>query len=144
MLTVKSSSSLIILLILSVILAVLIVLASLIGISSVNFYQAESFNWQVQSVGQDAIDLTIIAPVLTITAFLRYRGFAWAGMIWAGVISYIIYTFTIYCFAVHFNKLFLVYCLILGISFYSLIYFICSQYSELTNQVSMNTTVSRI
>ena len=44
-------------------------------------------------------------------------------LLWGGVICYLSYTFVIYCFAIHFNRLFVVYCVTLGLSFYSLIYF---------------------
>ena len=44
-------------------------------------------------------------------------------LVWGGVLCYLIYTFIIYCFAVHFNRLFVIYCINLGLSFYSFIYF---------------------
>lgn len=37
---------------------------------------------------------------------------------------YLTYTFLIYCFAIHFNKLFVVYCLCLGLSFYAFALFL--------------------
>src|ERR1700740_3180814 len=37
--------------------------------------------------------------------------------------SYFLYTYLIYCFNIHFNNLFLFYCAILGLSFYSFFYY---------------------
>ena len=42
-------------------------------------------------------------------------------MIWSGVLLYLIYAFAIYAFDVHFNRLFLVYVAIVGLSFYALV-----------------------
>ncbi|MBL7723915.1 MAG: hypothetical protein JNK27_07185, partial [Chitinophagaceae bacterium] len=58
-----------------------------------------------------------------ISALLAYWKKKGAVLVWGGVVVYLLYTFLIYSFAVHFNKLFLIYCLILGISFYSIVLF---------------------
>ena|SRR5688572_22180773 len=112
---------------LSFLLSILIVVVSCTGIFTPDFYVRETFNWQVQSVGQDMVDLIIVVPALIISAILAYRGNYIAGLLWAGVIVYTIYTFIIYSFSVHFNRLFVIYCLTLGLSFYSLAWFIYSQ-----------------
>ena len=46
-----------------------------------------------------------------------------ALFLWGGAVFYILYSYALYCFAVHFNFLFLVYCIILGLSVYALIYY---------------------
>lgn len=46
-----------------------------------------------------------------------------AILLWGGINVFISYTYAIYCFAVHFNGLFLVYCFVLGLSFYSFAFF---------------------
>jgi hypothetical protein len=112
---------------LSLILAILVIIISLTGIFSANFYQNETPNWQAQSLGQDIVDLFLIAPLLIVTSFLSWRKNKIAAMLWGGVLLYLIYTFTIYCFDVHFNNLFVVYCIILGLSFYLFVYFLISQ-----------------
>lgn len=108
---------------LSVALAMLIVCISLVGIYSPDFYANETLNWQVQSLGQDIIDLVLIAPVLVVTTLLTLKNRAIGFPIWAGIMLYLAYTFAIYSFDVHFNQLFVFYCLILGVSFYAFIYF---------------------
>lgn len=97
------------------------------GIFSADFYSREGLNWQLQSVGQDMVDLYVVVPVLLVSAILAYRNNSNAMPVWSGTILYLIYTFVIYCFDVHFNKLFIVYCFTLGLSFYSLLYFLYTQ-----------------
>ena len=114
-------------LILSVITAALIIIVSLTGIFNPDLYSTESLNWKTQSIAQDKVDLFLIVPALLITSifvFLRNRK---ALLIWSGVLLYLVYTFIIYCFAVHFNQLYPIYCLILGLCFYSLVYFFLHQ-----------------
>ncbi len=115
---------------LSVPLALTCIYTSYTGLFTVNFYIKEAFNWQVQSVGQDMIDLFLVVPVLLITALLARNGNKISLLLWAGTNLYLVYTFTIFCFDVHFNSLFIFYCINLGLSFYSLMYFIYLQARE--------------
>lgn len=108
---------------LSIPLALLLIIVSLTGLYSTGFYAKESLNWQAQSAGQDMADLFLVTPALLITAILAARKRKGALLAWAGVVMYIVYSFIIFCFAVHFNRLFLFYCAILGLSFYSLAWF---------------------
>jgi hypothetical protein len=66
-----------------------------------------------------------------------------ATMIWGGVVLYLTYTFVIYCFNIHFNKLFVLYCVCLGLSFYSLMYFLFIHLKEKSNEYFENTPVVR-
>ena len=110
-------------LIVSIVLVGLVTIVSLAGILIPNFYSGETANWRAQSIGQDIVDLFVIVPCLVITSVFAYRNNRKAMLVWGGVLCYLIYTFIIYCFAVHFNRLFVVYCITLGLSFYSFIYF---------------------
>jgi hypothetical protein len=110
---------------LSLPLAVLIIIASCVGLFTENFYSKETTNWIAQAIGQDAIDLFLVTPFLMITAILARKNEK-AFLLWAGVNLYLVYTFVIYCFDVHFNSLFLIYCFALGLSFYSSLYFLFS------------------
>jgi hypothetical protein len=74
-------------------------------------------------MGQDVYDMLIVAPFLIIAAFLMRKGSRFWENVWAGAMVYILYSYAIYGFAVHFNYLFLAYCVILGLSFFSLILF---------------------
>ena len=112
---------------LSLPLAALVMFSSVTGIFTLDFYVRESVNWQTQAIGQDRINLFLIAPALIITCLLIYRNIRSMNFIWAGVVLYLVYTYLIFCFSVHFNRLFIIYCLILGLSFYSLVYFVYAQ-----------------
>lgn len=109
---------------LSLPLIVLISIASIVGLLMPEFYAAETANWQAQCMGQDLINLFLLVPCLLITSILAFKNNRIASLIWAGTMLYLVYTFVIYCFAVHFNSLFIVYCFCLGLSFYSVIYFL--------------------
>ena len=100
-------------LILSFLLAALIIFASSFGLLSKQIYSRETLNWTVQAVAQDSIDLFILTPLLLLSSFYIYNRNKIALLIWSGILLYLIYTFIIYCFAVHFNSLFLFYCLTL-------------------------------
>ncbi|HEY3429782.1 MAG TPA: hypothetical protein VGK39_03830, partial [Cyclobacteriaceae bacterium] len=64
--------------------------------------------------------------------------------IWGGVLLYLVYTFVIYSFDVHFNKLFVLYCLILGVSFYALTYFIYKQLHQKEILIIESTLTRRV
>jgi hypothetical protein len=128
---------------LSLPLSILVILVSCVGLFTLGFYSTETLNWQAQSIGQDMIDLFLIAPCLLITSILSYRNNRTATMIWGGIVLYLTYTFAIYCFDIHFNKLFVLYCVCLGLSFYSLMYFLFTHYNEKRNAYFENKPVLR-
>jgi hypothetical protein len=119
-----------IILYLSLPLAGLIIINSYCGLFIPGTYARETFNWYAQAIGQDIFNLFFIAPLLLIISVFAYKQNKTAILIWGGIQIFILYTYAIYCFAVHFNGLFLVYCAILGLSFYSFVYFIFSQTKE--------------
>src|SRR5690242_15740675 len=98
---------------LSIAIALLVIIASSTGLFLSHTYSNETFNWATQSLAQDVIDLFLIMPSLIITAVLAYRKNKIPLLLWTGVIFSLIYTFVIYCFALHFNKLFIFYCVTL-------------------------------
>jgi len=116
-----------IILFISIIISLFITIVSVTGLVYPDIYSKETFNWKTQSVTQDAVDLFLVMPSLMITAILAFKKNKIAGLFWSGVIFYLIYTFVIYCFALHFNRLFIVYCTTLGLCFYSFMYFLLSQ-----------------
>jgi len=115
---------------LSLPLSVLVIIASYFGVFIENTYSRETLTLSAQGIGQDIVNLFIISPLLLITSFLAYKKNKAALFIWSGAIFYLIYSYAIYTFAIHFNSLFIVYCFILGLSFYSFMYFILSQINE--------------
>ncbi len=115
---------------LSIPLAVFVIAAGSIGFFTLAFYSHETVNWQAQSIGQDMIDVFLVSPCLLLTSVFAYGNNKIALAIWPGIVLYLTYTFVIYCFAVHFNILFVVYCICLCLSFYSFLYFLLSNYKQ--------------
>lgn len=114
----------------SIPLALLISFVSLTGIYTDNFYANESSNWRIQCVGQDIINLVLIVPFLIISALLTFFNRRAGLALWCGTVLYLIYTFVIYSFSVHYNELFILYTVILGICFYSFLYILYKQAKE--------------
>lgn len=109
----------------SIALAGLVCAISIPGLMVRAVYSRESPNWYAQAVAQDDFDLFFVMPALLLTSFFaRTKNVAF--LLWGGVVSYCVYTFVIYCFAVHFNMLFVLYCLALGVSVFAFAYFLKS------------------
>src|SRR5437763_3408097 len=105
---------------LSVIDAILVLVASFAGLFLKNTYARETTSYALQSVGQD-IENSVAAVALLIMIYFVSKGSVKAFLVWLGVLLALIYSYAIYAFAVHFNSLFLVYVAILGLSFYTLV-----------------------
>jgi len=106
---------------------ILLIAVSCAGLFVPGSYPKETLNWQAQSMAQDAVDLFLLTPLLVVTALLAAKNNRIAWLLWSGLNLYLIYTFVIYCFDINFNKLFIAYCLTLGLSFYSFVYFLYSE-----------------
>jgi len=119
-----------IILLLSVPLAILTAIVSYSGIFIESTYARENTLYAAQGIGQDIINLFVVVPVLIIAAVFAWRKSKLGLLIWSGAIFYLAYSYTIYSFGLHFNNLFIAYCLILGLSFYSLIYFVIISLNE--------------
>src|ERR1700738_4571234 len=105
---------------LSVIDALLVLLASVSGIFLKSVYARETPSWAVQGIGQDIVNLVAVM-VLLIAAYFVNNGSVKAFLVWSGVLLYLLYAYVIYAFDIHFNSLFLVYVAIVGLSFYALV-----------------------
>jgi hypothetical protein len=105
---------------LSVIDALLVLLASSSGIFLKSVYARETPSWAVQGIGQDIVNLVAVVA-LCIAAYFVNNGSLKAFLVWSGVLLYLLYAYIIYAFDVHFNSLFLVYVAIVGLSFYALV-----------------------
>lgn len=102
-------------------LALLVALASLGGIVMPSIYARETASWAAQGIGQDWVNLLLVVPWLLVSAVLTLRGSRRAVLLLGGGLIYTLYSYVIYAFAVHFNALFLVYCVSLGLSFFALL-----------------------
>lgn len=115
---------------LSIPLSIFTAVASFSGIFIEKTYSKETASYAAQGIGQDLVNLFIVVPVLLLSAFLAYRKNKVGLFLWSGSVFYIAYSYTIYAFAIHFNTLFIIYCAILGLSFYSFVYFIYKSMKE--------------
>jgi len=117
-------------LILSFPLAILTAIVSYMGIFIDSTYVKETTFYATQGIGQDIINLFVVVPILIVSSLFAYRKSRSGLFIWSGAIFYLAYSYTIYSFGLHFNSLFISYCFILGLSFYSLIYFVITSLHE--------------
>jgi hypothetical protein len=104
-------------------LVLAVAVASLAGLLFPETYAAETPDWTAQAVAQDAVDLFLVLPLLTISTLFVFHGQRLAQPVWGGTLFYLIYTFIIYAFDVQFNSMFLVYVAALGLSAYGFIAF---------------------
>jgi hypothetical protein len=107
-------------------LAALFAAASLGNILLPDAYAREAPLWAAQGLGQDWVDLLLVAPALGAAGLLARRGSRGAALVLGGLLAYTAYSLVLYAFAVHFNRLFLVYALGLGLSFYALVALVSS------------------
>ena len=105
--------------------SILICLTSWQGLTSPETYAKETELWTAQAMGQDLINLYII-PFYLLSGLLINRKENYFALIWTGISCYFIYTFLIYCFDIQFNRMFLFYVLILGLTCYSLLFLFSS------------------
>jgi hypothetical protein len=110
----------------SIPLGILVAGVSYTALYTPGFYPDESPNWQVQALGQDAVDLFLVVPCLLLSGMLAFRGHAAARYVWGGTLLYLAYTFVLYCFDIRFNSLFPFYCAGLGLSCYGFLFFVVS------------------
>jgi hypothetical protein len=117
---------------LSLPLAALLLLAALGGIVLPGVYSRETALWAAQGVGQDWVDLVVVAPALVVTALGSLRGSRLFRLLLGGVLVYSAYSFVLYAFAMHFNSLFLLYAFGLGLSFYAIVALVAALHRENT------------
>ena len=108
-------------------LGTLLITCSIIGLLYPEIYHSGTPNWITQTIVQDGVNLFLVTPVFIVATLYSYEGVKFAFLMWGGTIGYLVYTFLIYSFSVHFNALFLPYCIILGLSTYSLAWFVTMQ-----------------
>ena len=106
--------------ILSKIIIVLTVIASLGGIFANNIYRD---NELVKAVwlGNDIVTLFVAIPIMIGALFFSLRNSLKARLIWMGTLWYMVYNYIFYMYGTAFNKLFLLYVIIFTLSIYALI-----------------------
>jgi hypothetical protein len=107
--------------VLALALAALFAGASLGNILLPQAYAREAPSWAAQGLGQDWVDLLVVVPALVVLSCLALRGSRRSALLLGGTVAYTLYSLVLYAFAVHFNPLFLVYAIGLGVSFYAMV-----------------------
>lgn len=105
---------------LSILLALAMGISSWGGLFLTGTYSKETPAWAAQGMGQDAVNLIIVVPLLLASAYFAVKGRKIFLLMLAGIFIYSIYSYILYGFCVHFNRLFFAYCAALGFSFYGL------------------------
>jgi hypothetical protein len=106
---------------LSLPLTALVVIAGYGGLFWPAIYSREMSIGVTEARATDTINIVVAAPVLVLSAVFAFGKSTRAHFVWMGTLLFLIYNFVIYAFDVHFNGLFLVYCAVLGLSFYALL-----------------------
>lgn len=107
--------------ILSTVMAMALAIVSIFGAFDAVTYERDAASMAAQGAGQDLVNLVLVVPLLVFSLIFMLRNSRTAYIIFGGTVFYILYSFCIYAFGLHFNKFFLMYCLILGSSLYSFI-----------------------
>lgn len=107
----------------TLLMTLMVAVAAIVGISHSEIYKGASNNWVTQTIVQDYFNLIVLVPVLILSGLLLPKSIYSIKVMWLGAMFYAFYTFIIYAFSVRFNMLFPIYCLVLGLCFYSLVVF---------------------
>jgi hypothetical protein len=101
-------------------------------------YAREVVSYKTQGIGQDLVTLIIVLPTLIVSMYFAYQKKVVGILLWGGCLFYYFYTYLIYSFGLHFNRLFLLYCILLGLSAYGFLYFFV-QYAKriISNSVKL-------
>ena len=106
---------------LTVPLASLVVVAGYGGLFWPSIYAHENLISVAQARGFDVANIFVAAPILVVSAVLASRNSIAARLVWLGTLLFLLYGFVIYALEVHFNRLFLAYCAVFGLSFWSVL-----------------------
>ena len=88
----------------SQVLAALVAIAALGGIFRPATYAREAPSWAAQGIGQDWVNLLLVAPAIAVLSVVVARGSRGARLVLGGALLYVVYSFLLYAFAVHFNR----------------------------------------
>lgn len=106
--------------ILTVLILLLVPVATVIGLFASGFYRDTT--WMIpQARGQDLITLVVAEPLLLVSLLAAWRGHFSAPLLRMGALSYLLYTYAMYSYTTRFNALFLVYVALFSATLFALI-----------------------
>ena len=107
--------------ILSLLIAILAILASIGGLVLDGLYRDNAFvktTW----LGNDAVTLILAAPILICALIFSRRNSLKAQLVWMGMLDYMLYNYAFYLFGSAFNAFFLIYVALVGFSIFALLF----------------------
>lgn len=84
-------------------------------------YARDSVSMASQAIAQDVVTLIVAIPLLVISLWLVRKQNGKGMILLTGTIGYFLYTYTSYAFLMVFNSLYLVYVILMALSFYAFI-----------------------
>lgn len=106
--------------VLSWIVVVLAVIASVVGMSVPGMYREPM--WSGFGFGNDLVTLVLGAPVLAMSTLRASRGSARGYLVWTGALCYMVYNYVFYVFGAPVTKLFAPHVALFTLSGYALIF----------------------
>jgi hypothetical protein len=103
----------------SALVGLLLAVAAGMGLFVPGIYQDNTAFAAAALRGTDLVSLAVALPVLTGSLLWARRGSRRAVLIWLGTLGYVVYTY-LYSFAIAWNRLFLVYVVLLSLSGFTL------------------------
>jgi hypothetical protein len=104
--------------VLSVLVLLLATAAAATGLAAPGVYR-DAATVIPQALGQDAVTLFVVVPLLAIATVATRRGSLRGRLLWLGALGYMTYAYGTYALWAHWNPLFLVYVALFGLSLYA-------------------------
>ncbi|NPV54755.1 MAG: hypothetical protein HPY71_14780 [Firmicutes bacterium] len=108
--------------ILSIVIAVLALVASAGGLFIGNLYRDSSAFIMAGWFGNDLVTLSVALPLLVGALVLSMKGSHRAQLVWFGILDYMLYNYAFYVFGAAFNRFFLIYVALFTLSIFALIF----------------------
>lgn len=90
-----------------------------VSIYGKGLYQNDSISVASQGIAQDIITMILGIPLLTASLYLSRKGLLKGKLLLSGTLAYFLYTYTSYSFLWMYNSLFLIYVMLMSISFFA-------------------------
>ncbi|MEH7108508.1 hypothetical protein [Bacillus sp. JJ1764] len=90
-----------------------------ISIYGKGLYQHDSASMALQAIAQDYVTLFLGVPLLLISLYFSKKDFLKGRLILTGTLGYFLYTYVSYSFLSMYNRFFLVYVLLMSLSFFA-------------------------
>jgi hypothetical protein len=94
---------------LSILVALLVTVASLAGLLWEEMYAAEPTSATMQARGQDLVNVVWVVPLFLVVLYYLRRGSLRARLAWLGILFYFVYTYLMAATVIAYNRMFLVY-----------------------------------